>query len=180
MNNSNIGKKLTLCIKKQNLSIKDLSKLIKVTPSLISQIEKGSVNPSISFLKSISNALNVPLVNFFIPSIDNLELIVRNNQRRILILPDSQDILYEMLSSNPFNEFEFAIMNLAPKSYCKEKNGHDGDEVAYVLKGSVQLNLEDDVFQLNEGDSVKIPFGMRHKWGNPNEIESKVIYIIVS
>nr|UWI49443.1 helix-turn-helix domain-containing protein [Clostridioides difficile] len=180
MSNSNIGRKLTLCRKKQNISIKDLSKLIKVTPSLISQIEKGTVNPSINFLKSISNALNVPLITFFIPSTDDSELIVRNNLRKIVILPESENILYEMLSNNPFNKFEFAIMNLAPKSYCKEKNGHAGDEVAYILKGSVELSLEDDIFELNEGDSVKIPFGMRHKWGNPNEIESKVIYIVVS
>ncbi|MDB0439508.1 helix-turn-helix domain-containing protein [Clostridioides difficile] len=180
MSNSNIGKKLTLCRKKQNISIKDLSKLIKVTPSLISQIEKGSVNPSINFLKSISNALNVPLITFFIPSIDDSELVVRNNLRKIVILPESENIFYEMLSSNPFNKFEFAIMNLSPKSYCKEKNGHAGNEVAYILKGSVELSLEDDIFELNEGDSVKIPFGMRHKWGNPNEIESKVIYIVVS
>ncbi|MGO1043002.1 helix-turn-helix domain-containing protein [Clostridioides difficile] len=180
MSNSSIGRKLTLCRKKQNISIKDLSKLIKVTPSLISQIEKGSVNPSINFLKSISNALNVPLITFFIPPIDNSELVVRNNLRKIVILPESENILYEMLSNNPFNKFEFAIMNLTPKSYCKEKNGHAGDEVAYILKGSVELSLEDDIFELNEGDSVKIPFGMRHRWGNPNEVESKVIYIVVS
>ncbi|MCC0673937.1 helix-turn-helix domain-containing protein [Clostridioides sp. ES-S-0145-01] len=180
MSNSSIGKKLTLCRKKQNISIKDLSKLIKVTPSLISQIEKGSVNPSINFLKSISNALNVPLITFFVPSIDDSELIVKNNLRKIVIFPESENILYEMLSNNPFNKFEFAIMNLSPKSYCKEKNGHAGDEVAYILKGSVELSLEDDIFELNEGDSVKIPFGMRHKWGNPSEVESKVIYIVVS
>ncbi|MGO0862505.1 cupin domain-containing protein, partial [Clostridioides difficile] len=106
--------------------------------------------------------------------------VVRNTLRKIVILPESENIFYEMLSNNPFNKFEFAIMNLSPKSYCKEKNGHAGNEVAYVLKGSVELSLEDDIFELNEGDSVKIPFGMRHKWGNPNEIESKVIYIVVS
>ncbi|HAU5039126.1 TPA: helix-turn-helix transcriptional regulator, partial [Clostridioides difficile] len=41
MNDLNLGEKIAEVRKKQNLSIRDLAKLADVTPSLLSQIERG-------------------------------------------------------------------------------------------------------------------------------------------
>ena len=85
MSDINIGEKISLIRKKQNLSIRDLAKLAEVTPSLLSQIERGLANPSVNSLKSISSALNVPLFTFFMSEVNKEELIVRSDNRKKVI-----------------------------------------------------------------------------------------------
>jgi len=61
-----ISKNITTYRKMKDLTIKELATLTGVTPSLLSQIEKGTANPSINTLKQISYALDIPIFNFFI------------------------------------------------------------------------------------------------------------------
>lgn len=49
--------------KAAGLTSKRLAELADITPSMLSQIEKG-MNPSLQTLKLISVALNIPLFNF--------------------------------------------------------------------------------------------------------------------
>ena len=67
MSDINIGEKISLIRKKQNLSIRDLAKLAEVTPSLLSQIERGLANPSVNSLKSI---LDIKKNSIFIKDFD--------------------------------------------------------------------------------------------------------------
>jgi transcriptional regulator with XRE-family HTH domain len=45
----------------KGLTLKALASKINTSPSLISQLERGGVNPSLSLLKSIADALTIPL-----------------------------------------------------------------------------------------------------------------------
>ena len=65
MSDLNIGEKIAQYRKSKDLSIRELAKMADVTPSLLSQIERGLANPSVNSLKSIANALNAPLFTFF-------------------------------------------------------------------------------------------------------------------
>ena len=51
-----------------------------MTSSMLSQIERDLVNPSIATLRAISKALDVPLFMFFKEE-NNEELVVRANSR---------------------------------------------------------------------------------------------------
>ena len=53
-----------------------------------------------------------------------------------------------------------------------------GVELAYILSGDVSLFMDKTVYILHEGDSVKIPSGMIHKWENQSEGVVQVIFAI--
>lgn len=180
MSEINIGEKISLYRKKNGLSIRDLAKLSDVTPSLLSQIERGLANPSVNSLKSIASALNVPLFTFFITDVDKKDLIVRANNRKKVILPESNNVIYEMLSPGLTDNLEFAIMNLPAKtSSCEEGISHNGYEIAFILEGKVDLFLDGEKFTLDKGDSIKVPVGTNHKWQNSYNFEAKVIFAVV-
>lgn len=111
MNDLNLGEKIAEVRKKQNLSIRDLAKLADVTPSLLSQIERGLANPSVNSLKSIASSLNVPLFTFFVSEVDKKNLIVRHDNRKKVILPGSKEVVYEILIPDSSGNLEFAIMD---------------------------------------------------------------------
>lgn len=180
MSDLNIGEKISQVRKKQKLSIRDLAKLAEVTPSLLSQIERGLANPSVNSLKSIASALNVPLFTFFVSEINKEDLIVRGNSRKKVILPGSDDVIYEILSPSDSSDLEFAIMNLSPHtSSCDTPIHHKGYEIAYVLDGEVTLYMDEDTFYLDKNDSVKIPIGVNHKWENKSDDESKILFAVI-
>ena len=55
-----IGFKIRELRKHRGIILKEFSQKVGVTPSLISQVERGVAAPSISTLKMISNALGFP------------------------------------------------------------------------------------------------------------------------
>ena len=61
----NTGKRIKSFRLAQNISISKLAAEIGVSKSLISQVERGEVYPSIQTLEKMSAALNVPLGEFF-------------------------------------------------------------------------------------------------------------------
>jgi len=60
-----VGAKMRTMRLKRKVSLRALARLVNVTPSLISQIETGKINPSVSSLYAISMALDVPMDSFF-------------------------------------------------------------------------------------------------------------------
>ncbi|MED2991582.1 helix-turn-helix transcriptional regulator, partial [Bacillus thuringiensis] len=53
MNNINVGQKIMAFRKDAGLTSKRLAELADITPSMLSQIEKGITNPSLQTLKLI-------------------------------------------------------------------------------------------------------------------------------
>ncbi|MGL4912308.1 MAG: helix-turn-helix domain-containing protein [Romboutsia sp.] len=179
MNEVDISKNITEYRKIKGLTIKDLAKLTGVTSSLLSQIEKGTANPSMNTLKKIATALEIPLFNFFIN--DNLteDIVVRKNNRRKIMLAKEDSFAYELLTPNSQGAISFMIMKIPARKFSsKELFSHKGEEVAYVMKGSVNLYLMNSVIELNCGDSVKILPHSNHKWENNTDEDCEIIFAI--
>ena len=60
-----LGKKILDFRNMRRMSLRELAKRAGTTASMLSQIERNLVNPSISTLKSIAQALEVPMFKFF-------------------------------------------------------------------------------------------------------------------
>jgi transcriptional regulator with XRE-family HTH domain len=179
MDDINVGEKILEYRKSKKLNIKDLAKLTGVTPSLLSQIERGLANPSLNTINSIAKVLEVPLFSFFTTSVSTKELVVKADKRKKMILPERENILYELLSPDLSGSIELALMKLTPSSDSSiELLEHDGEEIAFILEGKVNLLLDNNIVPLDTGDSVRIPMGMRHKWINDYAEDVKVIFAI--
>lgn len=179
MTEIDISKNITEYRKRKELTIKELASLTGVTPSLLSQIEKGTANPSINTLKQISKALDIPLFNFFISDKSTEDLVVRKGSRNKIMFAEDDSFAYELLTPNSQGSIEFMLMKIpARESSSKELFSHKGEEVAYVMKGSVIIHLMNSIIKLNCGDSVKIPPHSNHKWVNDTDEDCEVIFAV--
>ncbi|WP_312113195.1 cupin domain-containing protein [Brevibacillus reuszeri] len=179
MNDIHVGQKIQEYRKKKALNIRQLADLVVVTPSLLSQIERGLANPSIHTLKLIAKVLEVPVFNFFLEQENTNNLIVRSNHRKKMILPECEHISYELLSPDLNGAIEYALMKLTPGTQSSEAlMEHVGEEAAFVLEGEVKLYLNDEVHILSKGDSVRIPPHMKHKWENAFDQNVVVIFAV--
>ena len=69
----------------KNLSIRDLSARSDVAASTISQIETGKTSPNLLTLKSLCNALDLPVFSLFMDDeIANVRLVLHNEQQTFI------------------------------------------------------------------------------------------------
>src|ERR671936_2812614 len=62
---SNIGPKLRQARERKGMTVRGLARYVGVSPSLVSQIERGRVMPSVGTLYSISNELGLVVDDLF-------------------------------------------------------------------------------------------------------------------
>ena len=158
MNDLNLGKKIQDIRNRKNISIRKLAAASGLTASMISQIENGMVNPSISTLRSISTVLETPLYRFFKEDTDSA-VVVTPDTRKTLGNKLEPSVVYELLTPNTLGDIEFCMMIVPAKSFSNQKlNSHIGEETAFFYQGEeVDLNIEGVHYTLHHEDSIGFP-----------------------
>ncbi|WP_103996765.1 cupin domain-containing protein [Paenibacillus sp. UNC499MF] len=176
MENIDIGKKVEKYRKAKDLSMRELARLAEITPSMLSQIERGLANPSIQTIKVLAKSLEVPTFSFFMEETNTVDLVVRSNNRKKMVV---ENLSYELVSPDFTGNLATAIMNVPPNTVSSEKQlEHKGEEVAFVLEGKIKVFLDDAEYVLEAGDSVKIPAQMKHKWENDFNEHAAVLFSV--
>jgi transcriptional regulator with XRE-family HTH domain len=176
MEKINIGKKVETYRKSHGLSIRELANRAEITPSMLSQIERGLANPSIQTLKVLAKTLQVPTFTFLLEEVNTEELVVRSQHRKKMII---DDVSYELISPDISGKMATAIMNFPPDSASSDKLlGHQGEEVAFVTEGKIRIHLEGEEYILETGDSVKIPSYMKHRWVNDFNGHAAILFSV--
>lgn len=57
-------------------------------------------------------------------------------------------------------------------------NQHEGEETGLVQSGTLELQIGDNVYKLRTGDSFSFPSDLPHKYANPGNEETVVIFAI--
>ncbi|MDO5725107.1 MAG: XRE family transcriptional regulator [Tissierellia bacterium] len=181
INKNTLGKTINRLRNELNLSIKDLAAMVEISSSMLSQIEHGNANPSLNTLRAIAYALEVPMFYLLLEEENNSTLIVKK-QNRLKIThstSNSGDVEYHLLTPDLKGDIEFCELTLAPgKETIDDMRSHKGEEVALCTKGKFELHIEEQVFILDEGDSIRIPKNTLHKWKNPTNEESVLVFAI--
>lgn len=179
MNELNIGKKIQDIRSGKSISIRKLAAISGLTASMISQIESGTVNPSISTLRAISTALETPLYRFFKEDADSA-VVVTPDTRKTLGSKLEPSVVYELLTPNTLGDIEFCMMIVPAKSFSNQKmNSHVGEETAFFYSGEVvELEIEGVHYTLHHEDSIRIPGGAMHRWYNPTEQPVQVVFAV--
>lgn len=176
--NLELGARIAKVRTSQRMTLRQLSDKVSLSASLLSQIEKGRINPSLSTLRAIAVALDVPLFTFFLEEIATDDLVVRAGTGRKIMFPEV-NLEYSLLTPDLSGTIEMALMKLPPLSQSStDLFAHTGEEVAYVSAGELVLHLGDKTVVLNTGDSVKIPPRTQHKWENCSAEEAVIIFAV--
>lgn len=141
----------------KDLTIKDVAAKAGVSSSLLSQIERNRISPSLDTLLQILEVYGISPGTFFKDYETQSKVeIVRPDQRKIY---QRKGFKYETLcgksQSRGNHSFTAFFMELAPGQLRgDDTDGHLGRELGIVIKGSAQLIYGQDIYELNQGDSV--------------------------
>lgn len=162
---------------RRGLTLAQLATRVNLTVSALSQIERGASDPSISSLRRIGQAFDVPMFQFLIGTVQR-EIVVRRDRRTKLNFPD-RALEYELVSADTSGEFEVLSLALAPGgSTGAAPNSHASEECAVVLSGEVTAEVAGQEYELGQGDSIKIHRELLHRFMNRSDAEAEILIII--
>lgn len=169
-----LGDKIRSLRLKQKISIEQLSAKSGLSKGLISQIERDITGPSVASLWKISKALNVTM-NYFFDEYDNFNQVVRKNERKKIMMKNG-DRTYELLSPNLKKQIEMLWIEIEPNdSNSEELISHEGEECGVVIKGTLRVLSGDNIYDLEEGDSIYLDCTIPHRYVNVgNELSVSV------
>jgi transcriptional regulator with XRE-family HTH domain len=191
-----IGELVALYRNLRGLRVSELARLVGVTPSLISQIERGNSRPSVATLFALAEVLDVPVDVFadrdgggdwqltaaqVLPSQPSAaeRYVVRREDRRSIEIDGG--VRWELLSPDPSAEVEFLELVYAPRAQSNPTQyRHPGREMVLVLEGSFEIHLGFEVIRLEQGDSMAFPATRPHRYVNPSDRAARALTIILS
>jgi transcriptional regulator with XRE-family HTH domain len=143
-------------------TLADVAGAAGVSISLLSQVERGLIDPSLDSLRDIAEALaTTPFA--LLRNGSARSRVVRRAERLRLTLPD-REYEYELLSPALHGAFEVGEWTLQPgRSSSEERRVHTGEEGTLILEGRVLFEAGDERFELAEGDYVAFDARTPHR-----------------
>ena len=162
---------------RRGLTLAQLASQVSLTVSALSQIERGASDPSISSLRRIAQAFDVPMFQFMVGS-SQREIVVRRDRRTKLNFPD-RELEYELVSADTSGEFEVLALTISPGgSTGAAASSHASEECALVLAGVAVAEVAGQLYTLGPGDSIKIHRELPHRFINESPEQADLLIII--
>jgi transcriptional regulator with XRE-family HTH domain len=203
-----MGERLRAARSARRLSLRELAGRLGVSPSLISQIETGRANPSVSTLYAIAAELDVSLDELLfndrrppeapagaataptpiarartggglLPQ-SAPEPVQRATNRHQIRL--ASGVLWDRLTtiSEPGVEFLHVTYEVGGASSPEDAfQRHPGHEWGYVLTGTLQVRIGFDEYVLQPGDAISINSTIPHRLANIGTVPVEAIWFVI-
>ena len=163
-----LGRKLREARRRCGLGIAEAATLAGISPSFLSAVERSLATASVSTMQRLSAAYRTSVLELFeLPGKPSRRL--RPSDRQVLQAHPGVNI--ELLAPAS-SRLESMLFRAAPGSGNAGPYAHDGEELVYVLSGSIEIWLDEhEHFELGAGDSFWFESTRGHRWLNPSATE---------
>jgi transcriptional regulator with XRE-family HTH domain len=175
-----IGPKLRHLRTQRGLSLHQLAELAQVSPAAIHKIERTAMVPTVRTLIKLATALDRPVAYFveepdipdgpavFIPagcSAEGEGCLTGRRQRSI---------------SGPYGRFFLSATMSVMEPHADSgltPSEHPGEELIYLLKGTLDVEVDGRTFRLRSGDALHFRADRRHRWRNPRARRAEAVWM---
>lgn len=159
----------------KNLS--DVATAADISTSMLSQIERGIVSPSIETLALVCQALEIEIAELFERLAFQDAVRVHKQSERLQVIRDG--IHYEQLMTSGHGgiPIELFLLEVEPGHETPlTDSGHEGIEMGYVLKGEGILTVEKIPYKVSEGDSIFFNARLPHQVKNNGSVMFRAVW----
>lgn len=176
---TDIGARIRAAREAAGVSVRELGRRIGVSPSHISQVERGMGSFSVSALYAVASQLQISLDSLFDvpsraaarhpqapPSVLDGTVVLRASQRPGIRLKSG--LRWERLTAQPEPDAEFLEVIYEPGDEVTEPefSRHAGIEYGVVISGVLNVQVGFDQTVLYAGDSIRLESSQPHRYWN--------------
>lgn len=172
-----VGERIRLIRRHKRLSLRALSAASGLSSNAISLIERGENSPTVSSLRRLANALEVPIAAFFQDPTEQLVTFVKAHQRS---RSNVKGMLIESLDAGLVDQRlePFLITVEAGAGATAETYTHVGEEFIHCLEGVIEYRVEDRLYEMGPGDSLLFKATQIHSFRNPSASSAVALIVI--
>lgn len=195
---ADIGTRLRAARLERGLSLRSVAQALGVSASLISQVETGKTQPSVSTLYAMVSHLGVsmdellgvgpaqpvspgmPPAPLFGHSGPVLPAVQRAGENPVLEMENG--VRWERLAVGEGGPADALLVTYEPGATSSIENKlmrHSGVEYAYLLEGELTLQLDFDIHVLGPGDSLQFDSVRPHLYSNRGSSVARGIWFVV-
>jgi transcriptional regulator with XRE-family HTH domain len=197
-----LGERLREERKGRGISLRELARRLDVSPSLVSQIETGKIQPSVRTLYAMVSELGVSLDEIFGSDSGRLQLdgptrsarkagapqsvadsdgpVQRAGARTVLDL--EAGVRWERLTTENERGVEF-LLAVYPKggesAPADALVRHTGRELGIVLRGRLGVTVGFEDYELGPGDSVSFDSTVPHRLHNEGDETVEAVWVVL-
>jgi transcriptional regulator with XRE-family HTH domain len=206
---SDLGSRLRRAREDQNIGLRELARRLGVSPALISQIETGKSEPSISTLFSIVSELNLPVNEIVFDSFETArharqdqvsgadedkrsptrvrlsgehpQSPVQAPETRRSILLDS-GVGWDRLTAQADHDVDFLYLRYPPGSESTAPDSlmrHNGREYGYIVRGELTVTLGFDEYVIGPGYTISFDCTLPHRLSNRGSEPVEAVWIVI-
>lgn len=159
----------------RGLSLRGASEMTGLSASFISSVERGLNGASVSTLQRLTAAYGTTLGELLRdPELEGRRL-VRLAERRII--EPGGGVRIEDLARAP-SQLESQLFILQPGASSEGYYAHPGEELMYVLAGSLRVCLgETEEYDLSPGDALTFSSTLSHRFEVLGATETRIIWV---
>jgi XRE family transcriptional regulator, regulator of sulfur utilization len=178
-----VGARVKSLREAMDLSLRDLAERSGVSAPMLSQVERGETSPTLAIAQKIAGGLDLTLSQLLRLDEDRHVVIVRAGEGRTQRRRGHR--LEEVTPPLPGQRADVSLHTLAPGS----ATGGPGDpplhepgsrETAVVLEGELEFFIDDQRFELTEGDSATFDADLPHHFENNGSDEARFVAVVAA
>ena len=171
-----LGKTLRERRKSRGLTLQQLADQCGLSQPFLSQLENGKAMPSLLALHQVAAALGTSAQELLQPTSSADVSLVRGESTHCYELDTGTSVCFLVKGSD--HQLETNLITAKPGAQSSCQLAHDGEEMIYVLKGTITAKLQDhDEVELHSGDAYTYPATTPHEWHNIGQREAQFLFI---
>lgn len=164
----------------QGLTLKEVGRRAQCSESAVSKVERNLVAPSLAMLHRLASALGTNISNLTADEWRPSGPVLRAGARPVQGFRQGEQngvTLERLTGAMRGGLLQANIHLIPPRTKSDGLIEHRGEEVGYVLEGSVRLQLGEDSYQLEVGDSFHFASQIPHGYENTGEHIARILWI---
>jgi transcriptional regulator with XRE-family HTH domain len=181
LDESEIGSKIKQLRKERRLNLLELADKTGFTKGYLSKVENAKKSPPVSTLITIATALGVSLAAIFSDGETKTSItLVKRSERKMMNRDGTAfGYSYEPLALNfPERHMEPYILTLPLRPKAQAVFQHKGEELLFVLEGTMRFTHGDTELIVEEGDCVYFDASVPHFGFAEGSKEVKCLMVI--
>jgi len=170
MEETRMGEKLKSVRLERNLTLKEVGAIVGCSESQLSKIENNHTLPSLPLLHALVRALHTNISWLFESEQRGKVIIDRKGQRSLIHLDELHQStglsLERVIPYSKYHHLQCNIHHLEPHGTSNGMIAHEGEEVGYIIDGTVELTVDDHIYILSQGDTFFFPSNIPHGYQN--------------
>ena len=190
-----IGAELRRVRLARKLSLRSVATAVNVSASLLSQVETGKTQPSVSTLYSLVNHLGISLdglikgqgqVGSATAKADSYEdghhgVVQRRSENPVIEMENG--VVWERLADGGRDDADPLMVTYEPGSSSSVEGKsmrHDALEYGVIIEGTLTLKLDGESYELNPGDSFNFDANLLHMYQNNSPKPARGIWFVIA